>query len=133
MKSIKTLFLPLLLSFFLFSGANFCLASTVVSPLEGLKETGEGVKAYESQAAETGTARESLLDKVGGVVGLILSFLGIIFLGLTVFAGFLWMTAQGNSSKVDRAKDLLINAIIGLIIIVAAYSITIFVGEQLIN
>jgi hypothetical protein len=129
MKSIKTLILSFLISLPLL-GANFALA-TVTAPLDGLKETGGQIPAYNSQTGDTRTARESVLDKIGGIVGLILSFLGVIFLGLTVFAGFLWMTAQGNNAKVERAKDLLINAVIGLIIIVAAYSITLFIGREL--
>ena len=74
-----------------------------------------------------------LLDRVGGLVGLILSFVGVIFLVLTVYAGIMWMTAQGNSAKVEKAKDLLINAVIGLVIVSAAYSLTIFVGNQLVK
>jgi hypothetical protein len=45
----------------------------------------------------------------------------------------MWMTAQGNAGQVDKAKDLLINAIIGLVIVSAAYSITLFVGNQLVK
>jgi hypothetical protein len=29
----------------------------------------------------------------------------------------MWMTAQGNEQKVTKAKDLLINSIVGLIIL----------------
>lgn len=132
MKSIKTLFLSFLISLPIFVLANFSLASTSAT-LDGLKSTGSQIPAYKEQTNDTKSARESMLDKVGGIVGLILSFLGVIFLALTVFAGFLWMTAQGNSAKVDRAKDLLINAVIGLIIIVAAYSITLFIGRELLK
>jgi len=116
----------------------FSLSLATVSPvlaedssLQGLNATANQVSAYKGQ---TGTdARTTILDRVGGIVGLILSFIGIIFLVLTVYAGFLWMTAQGNSSQVEKAKDLLINAIIGLVIVTAAYSITIFVGNQLVK
>ena len=45
----------------------------------------------------------------------------------------MWMTAQGDSGQVTKAKDLLINALIGLIIITAAYSITTFVGTAFIK
>jgi hypothetical protein len=45
----------------------------------------------------------------------------------------MWMTAQGNSAQVDKAKDLLINAVIGLVIVTAAYSITSFVGTSIVG
>lgn len=98
--------------------------------LKGLTQTAENVPLYQKDV-QGPTMRQALLNRVGGVVGLILSFVGVIFLILTVYAGIMWMTAQGNSSQVDKAKDLLINAIIGLIIISAAYSITAFVGQNL--
>ena len=41
------------------------------------------------------------------------------------------MTARGNDAQIKKAKDLLMNAIIGLVIITAAYSLTAFVGSQL--
>jgi F0F1-type ATP synthase membrane subunit c/vacuolar-type H+-ATPase subunit K len=59
----------------------------------------------------------------GSVVSAALGFLGIIFLILTLYAGFLWMTAQGDSDKVDKSKKLLQNAVIGLTLIISAYGI----------
>ena len=47
-----------------------------------------------------------------------------------MFAGYLWMTAGGDSGKVDKAKSYMLNAVIGIIIILAAYIITEFVIEQ---
>lgn len=59
-----------------------------------------------------------------------LSFLGIIFLALALYAGFMWMTAQGDKAKVDKAQKTLVTAVIGLIIIVAVYAITFFVMSR---
>lgn len=60
-----------------------------------------------------------------------LGLLGIIFLVLIIYAGFEWMTAQGDEEKVTKAKDTLTRAVIGLVIIIAAYSITYFVFSSL--
>jgi len=102
------------------------------SSLSGLNATAGQIPAFQSQVKDP-SARATILARVGGIVGLILSFVGIIFLILTVYAGILWMTAQGNNAQVEKAKTLLINAIIGLIVITAAYSLTIFIGNQLIK
>ena len=75
--------------------------------------------------------QDILTNRVTDIISLILSFLGVIFLAITIYAGFLWMTAQGNDAQIKKAKDLLINAIVGLIIITAAYSLTAFIGNQL--
>lgn len=61
----------------------------------------------------------------------ILSLLGIIFLGLTLTAGFQWMTAGGNEDQISKAQKTLKAAIIGLIIVIAAYTITFFIFKAL--
>lgn len=61
---------------------------------------------------------------LGTVVKGALSFLGVIFMILMVYAGYLWMNARGDESKVDKAQSIIRAAIIGLIITVGAYSIT---------
>jgi len=43
------------------------------------------------------------------------------------------MLAQGNEAEVEKAKATLIAAIIGLIIVLAAYAITAFIGGQITN
>ncbi|HLC69608.1 MAG TPA: pilin [Patescibacteria group bacterium] len=55
-----------------------------------------------------------------------LQLLGIIFVVLIIYAGYLWMTAGGNDQQVEKSKGLLKNSIIGLIILLSAYSITWF-------
>ena len=54
----------------------------------------------------------------------------IIFV-LFIYAGFLWMTAQGKQDQVKKAQDILRNAVIGAVLIVSAYVIVNFVVTQL--
>lgn len=63
---------------------------------------------------------------IGNFLRLLFSFLGIIFFILTIYSGINWMTAQGDSSQVTKAKETLIRAIVGLVICLAAYGITYF-------
>lgn len=76
-----------------------------------------------------------LSDDLAGTIGLIikgvLSLVGTIFFVLTIYAGILWMTAQGEEEKVTKAQDILKAAIIGLIITLGAYAITVFVTGRL--
>lgn len=61
------------------------------------------------------------------IINLALSFLGIIFLILMLYGGFLWMSDQGNEDQVKKAKDLIAAAIIGLIIVASSYAISWFI------
>lgn len=65
--------------------------------------------------------------KIGTIVGAALSFIGIFFLALMLYAGFLWMNARGKQEQADKAQDIIIDACIGLAITGAAYIITKYV------
>ncbi len=56
--------------------------------------------------------------------------MGILLLVYLVYAGFLWMTAT-DSKGPDKAKEMIKNAIIGLIIIVSSFAISNFVLQAL--
>ena len=60
-----------------------------------------------------------------------LMFLGVIFLILMIYGGYLWMTARGNEEQVTKAKNLISAAIIGLVIVLAAYAISYFIISRL--
>ncbi len=72
-----------------------------------------------------------LLSIIGTIINVLLGLLGVIFLLLTIYAGFLWMTSSGNEETVTKAKGILKTAIIGLVITLAAYSIAGFVIQQI--
>lgn len=68
---------------------------------------------------------------VGTVVRGILAAAGTIFLVLTVYAGIIWMTAQGAAEKIEKAQSIVTTAVIGLVVTMSAYAITIFVTGRL--
>jgi hypothetical protein len=77
------------------------------------------------------TTDTDITSKIGKLIGVVLSFVGVIFFILVIYGGFLWMTARGDSGQVEKAKDLLYAAAIGLIIVLSAYAITAFIGTQI--
>jgi len=83
--------------------------------------------------AGVGVTDTSLSESIGKIVKVALSLVGTIFFVLTVYAGFLWMTASGNEERVTKAQDILKMAVIGLAITLAAYSITSFVLGRIIQ
>jgi len=75
-------------------------------------------------------SNKPLPEIIGNVIKYVLGFLGIVMVCIVLYAGFLWMTAGGESDQVKKAKDWMLNAVIGLIIIIAAYAISNFVIEK---
>ncbi|MFH0856647.1 MAG: hypothetical protein V1860_01985 [bacterium] len=66
----------------------------------------------------------SLSFLIGQIISIILGFLGVIFLVLVIYGGFLWMNSSGNDEQISKAKNIMVSAVIGLSIIFAAYVIT---------
>ncbi len=84
-----------------------------------------------SSAGLTSGGEMTVGEIVGRVIRGFLGLLGLIFVVLTIYAGFLWMTASGNEEQISKAKKMLTNAVIGIIIILLAYSVTAFVMSSL--
>jgi hypothetical protein len=80
-----------------------------------------------------GAASGFLATQTGKIIGTVLSFLGVIFLILTIAGGIMWMTAGGNQEQVGKAKKLITSAVIGLVIVFASYALTSFIGDILTN
>jgi len=70
---------------------------------------------------------------IAKIIRVILGFLGIIAVFLIMYAGWLWMTSEGNEEKIEQAKRILTNAVIGLIIILSAFAIASFILNGLLG
>jgi hypothetical protein len=90
----------------------------------GLKSAGSAVYGDEAD----GTTQLPAI--IGSIINAALGLLGVVLVVLLIYGGFLWMTAGGNSDQVDKAKKMIINSVIGIIIVLAAYSISYYVLEQ---
>ena len=89
-----------------------------------LEEAG-GAAKYKVADVESGTISPATV--VGDIIQIFLSLLGAIFIILMLYGGYTWMMARGNAEEVTKAIDLIKNAIIGLVIVMAAYAISYFV------
>jgi cbb3-type cytochrome oxidase subunit 3 len=124
---------------FIFSAAFLAFTCLSVSAADDPTAGNYGLDQTVNVKSEAGfTAKQALLDPsqnkpdalVGRVIGTILSFVGVIFFVLIFYSGLKWMLAQGNESVIDSAKQTIIAATFGLIIVLAAYAITAFIGGQ---
>ncbi len=129
-KFLKLIFPIFIFSLFLFNG-NMALSENPADSGYGLNTTAGHIDPFEDQVDEQ--EDNFLQTRTGQIVGFILSFVGVLFLILMIYAGLTWMTAGGNQEQVKKARSLMINATLGLIVVLGAYVITSFIGEQLIN
>jgi type IV secretory pathway VirB2 component (pilin) len=73
----------------------------------------------------------SIGQAVSSIIKVVLGLLSIIFLILIIIAGFKWMTAGGNEEQIKKSTATIKSAVIGLVIVLAAYTITYFIFTYL--
>lgn len=115
-----------------YTAAATVLAFTATAAKAGLLEDNTTNMNQTTTAANIGTTAQPLPQLIGRIIGVVLTLLGVILVVLIIYAGFLWMTAQGEEAKVKKAKEIMSNAVIGMVLIFAAYSISSFVITKLV-
>lgn len=83
--------------------------------------------------ATAGFSETSLPVLIARIVRAAIGVTGLILVVLIIYAGFLYMTARGESDQVDKAKRILTQASIGMVIIFASFAITQFVLNGLLS
>lgn len=95
--------------------------NTPGNPLSELKQSG---------TAYTGSANRAPRDLRYTVANLIkrgLQLVGLVMICLMLYSGFLWFSARGNDDQVQQAKDVIRNAVIGMILVAMSYTLVSFV------
>ena len=101
--------------------------STIKYGLEA--EEGEGPQFTAVGLGQTSDLKGSIAD----IVNIVLGFLGIVAVIIILAGGFKWMTAGGNEDKVAEARQMVIQGLIGLVVIFAAWAIASFVITNLLT
>lgn len=77
-----------------------------------------------TNSADTGSAAGNMLEQIlSTALGGVTIVAGVYFLFVFVIAAFKWLSAGGDSGKTEKARDSMLNALIGLVLIVASYAI----------
>ena len=112
------------LGLLIFSAALFWLSPVLAQGVDlGLQPVGQNI----------GLANTDIRVVVANIIRAALGLLGIAAVILIIYGGFIWMTAGGNEERIATAKKILLNASIGLIIILSAYGLVSFIMNQLIG
>ncbi|MDZ7798819.1 MAG: pilin [Patescibacteria group bacterium] len=77
---------------------------------------------------EVGLGTADLRDTVVNIIQWVLGILALVAVVMIIIGGFQWMTAAGNEERIEKAKKVISAAVIGLIIVLLAWAIVIFVA-----
>ena len=99
--------------------------------LGGEKDSGLGTwsNLYGTTAPEASASVFS--DVISNAIGVMTIIAGIWFIFQFISGGYSYMTAGGDQQKVNNASQRITNAIIGLVVVVAAYAIASLIGKIL--
>jgi uncharacterized membrane protein YbhN (UPF0104 family) len=81
----------------------------------------------DTTANEAGLTKMELVEIIGNIVYIVLGLLGVIFILLLIYGGFMRMTAQGDPTKITKSTGIITSATIGVAIILASFTITAFI------
>jgi len=81
--------------------------------------------------ADTGLSKRDIRFTTARIINTVLGLLGMISVVIVAYAGFKWMTAGGNEENAASARKILFSGVIGLVIILSAYSIARYVNTSL--
>ena len=70
---------------------------------------------------------------IGQIINGVLGIVGSLALVMFIYGGFVWMLAAGSNEKVQKGKDILVWATIGLVVIFAAFAIVDFILRGITN
>jgi len=93
----------------------------------------EGDQFGQGYAANIGLSDTDPRIMAANAIRVMLGFLGLIAVVLIMYAGWVWMTSQGNMEKIEIAKKILKNAIVGLLIIFSSFGIVTFIINKFLD
>ncbi|MDD5749253.1 MAG: Ig-like domain-containing protein [Patescibacteria group bacterium] len=116
-KKITVLFILFLAVIFLFPQLSLAQAAQEL-----------GIDELADAGVNLGT--RDIRQTIALIINIFLGFLGVLTTLIILYGGFIWMTSGGSSDKVDKAKRIIINGVIGLVIVLSSYAIARFILQN---
>ena len=105
--------------FALIAGSVAAMAMPVASHAVSFEDVGSTLTL--------GTA--DLKETIINILNLLLGLLALIAVIMVILGGFMWLTSGGNEEKVDKAKKTISSAVIGMVIVLLAWALIIYVAN----
>src|SRR3989339_697201 len=105
------------------------VAALLVSPALAQTSSSVDLEAFAQQARfATGV---DITIVIARLIRTFISILGIIAVVFILYGGWMWITSKGEQDKLRKAQQVIINAVIGLVLVLSAFAIAQFVLNAL--
>lgn len=141
MKIIKIVLLVLVLSFWLLPNLTFAVAEKK-GPMQfapNVSIPGSEFKAGKStdvNPADTNANSDQsllLVRYIKAIYKFFVGIAGIVAVFMIVFGGVMWIFAAGSAEKINKAKEIIVGAVSGLVLAVGSYVILNTVNPSLVS
>lgn len=96
-----------------------------------LKASAQTTFSVESIGGQIGLGNADLKQVILNIIRWALGILTLTAVVFIMYGGYLWLTAAGNEQKVEKAKQVILQAVIGLVIVLLAWAIVYFVARSI--
>jgi TRAP-type C4-dicarboxylate transport system permease small subunit len=101
---------------------------------EGLKAPGAGglaglANSTQREDGSTLDPLDQLESVISSIIGLLTTLAGVFFIAYFIIGSFSWIIAGGDQSKIQKARDQIVQGVIGLVVVVSAYAIVGLIGS----
>ncbi len=124
--NILKIFLTVLLSFLVLQ-SNSVQATSVFDVCSNNQEISQTNVCRTIKTKGSSNAGTSLIQSITSIFSYIAGIAAVI---LIILAGFQFVTSGGDSKKVQQARDTILYAVIGIVIVLIARVILIFVSNK---
>ncbi|MBT6253678.1 hypothetical protein HOI83_00375 [Candidatus Uhrbacteria bacterium] len=113
-----------------FAGLSVLYIFAATPAFAQINATNTGLSAS-GGAAGFGTTPADLPVVIGQVIAALVGLLGILLAIYLIYGGVLWLTAAGDPDKVTKAKHIISNTVIGILIVLVSFAATTFIINTL--
>ncbi len=109
----------------IFAFLMMTVALMVFNMVPGAAIASLGVDQSDLPSALSGTSGD-IKTVIQSIINTVLGLLGFVAVIFVIYAGILYVTDGGGGDNLEKAKNIIKNAIIGIIIIIASFAIVNF-------
>lgn len=114
--------------------ALLVLFGSLFFPLTIQAQFGSGIKApfdtaYSKDLTDGNQAFSTMELLISNVLGIMTTVGALVFIVYFLLGAIGWISAGGDSSKITKARDQMLQGVLGLIVLVALYAIVGFIGS----
>ena len=106
--------------------ASLLMVATIAPTLSAVDVTDTGGQDESNKVLAENQGNDDFATIVGRVISLFLFVLGIGAVFMIIFGGFRYVTSNGDSGKLEGAKNTILYSVVGLVVAIFAYALVNF-------